>query len=62
MYASASRFVAMLFMTSLALAFKDLAHPGHDRAESISAPTVGSLLSADQILETFSNTLARGAV
>ena len=62
MCASASCFLALLFMSSLAFASEDLAHSAHDRAESISAHPVGLLLSTNQILETFSNTMDRGAV
>ena len=49
-------------MSSLAFASEDLPYRAHDRAESISAPAGGSLLSTVQILETLSNTLDRGAV
>lgn len=59
---SAPCVLALLCISSLASASEDLAHPVHDVAESISDPAVGSLLSTDEILETFSNTLDRGAV
>ena len=61
-HVSAPCVLALLCMSSLASASEDLAHPVHDVAESISDPAVNSLLSTDEILETFSNTLDRGAV
>jgi hypothetical protein len=51
-----------LVTSSRALASDDLTHPTHDGAASVSASVVGFLLSTDQILKTFSDTLDRGVV
>ena len=54
--------VSSLCVSALAFASEEPAHPTDDKVQSMSASFVGSFLSTDQILETFSDTLDRGAV
>lgn len=60
--AKGSLAIGSLVISSLAFASEELARSVNNKTDSTTGSPAGSLLTTDQILETFSNTLDRGAV